>query len=78
MKSRVHDPACDECCPALLSLTTDGDLFAVAGGDAVDVGQHPEPLPRLEQELEDVARVQLLLRHRGLSKISKVSSLQLG
>ena len=35
-------------------LTTDGDFFAVAGGDAVDIWQHAEQLPRLQEQLEDV------------------------
>jgi len=49
-------------------LTTNGDLFAVARGNAVDVRQHPEPFPRLQQQLEDVARVQLLLGEKLISK----------
>lgn len=59
--------------PSSRSLTANGDFFAVAGGDAVDVRQHPQLFPRLQQQLEDVARVQLLLgetllreHHRGL------------
>ena len=42
-------------------LTTDGDLFALAGRHAADVGELPQQPPGLEQELEDVAGVQLLL-----------------
>lgn len=39
----------------LSQLTTYSDLFALAGGDAVDIWQHPELFPRLQQELEEVA-----------------------
>lgn len=39
----------------LCQLTTNSDFFALAGGDAVDIWQHPELFPRLEQELEEVA-----------------------
>lgn len=46
-------------------LTADGDLSALAGGDAVDVGQHPHSFPGLQQELQDVAGVQLLLRQQA-------------
>ena len=43
------------------NLTTNSDFFAVAGGDTVDIWQQPKLFPRFKQELEDVARVQLLL-----------------
>lgn len=36
-------------------LTTNSDFFALAGGDAVDIGKHPEHFPSFDQELEDVA-----------------------
>lgn len=52
----------------LLNLTADSDFLAVAGGDAVDVWQHAEQLPRLQQQLQHVARVQLLLGERGVRK----------
>lgn len=40
----------------------------MAGGDAVDVGQHAQQPPGLQEQLQDVARVQLLLRQRVVSR----------
>lgn len=51
-----------------IQLTTNSDLLAMASGNTVDIWQHPEPLPRLKQQLEDVARVQLLLGETLVSK----------
>lgn len=48
--------------------TTNRDFFAVAGGDTVDIWQHAEQFPRLQEELKDVAWVQLLLGEKRVSK----------
>ena len=54
---QLHSQTGIDCC----SLTTDGNFLAVAGGDPVDVWQTPEQLPSFQEELENIARVELLL-----------------
>lgn len=61
-KRKTHNfPAQPSISKTFLQLTANSDLLAVAGGDAVDIWQHSQQFPGLEQQLEDVARVQLLL-----------------